>query len=146
MRGGNRSISAVMAMESRKDIEIEGVVPRKRRALDGEGESAGERRIGRGGERQMILESAQGRGREKNKNKQSWDYIWRSGLAGGLAGSAVCTFSHFPISHRPIARTCTKKSKKHTANKATSHPTGQNCRCPSRPCQNSLPSQQPQVR
>lgn len=24
------------------------------------------------------------------RNKQSWDYIWRTGLAGGLAGSAVC--------------------------------------------------------
>jgi hypothetical protein len=83
-------MSSNMALDSRKDIDMEGVVPRKRRALDGEGESGGERRIGRGGERQMVLEGAQGRGREKNRNKQSWDYIWRSGLAGGLAGSAVC--------------------------------------------------------
>ncbi|KAM3067248.1 coenzyme A transporter [Clarireedia jacksonii] len=80
-----------MAMESRKDIEMDGVVPRKRRALDGDVESAGERRIGRRGEKQMVLEGAQGRGREKNRNKQSWDYIWRSGLAGGLAGSAAKT-------------------------------------------------------
>ncbi|PQE06708.1 mitochondrial carrier LEU5 protein [Rutstroemia sp. NJR-2017a BBW] len=66
---------------------MDGVVPRKRRALDGEAESAGERRISRSG----VLEGAQGRGREKNRNKQSWDYIWRSGLAGGLAGSAAKT-------------------------------------------------------
>jgi solute carrier family 25 protein 16 len=26
----------------------------------------------------------------KKPNKQSLDYVWRSGLAGGLAGSAVC--------------------------------------------------------
>jgi hypothetical protein len=27
----------------------------------------------------------------KKPHKQSFDYIWRTGLAGGLAGSAVCT-------------------------------------------------------
>lgn len=26
----------------------------------------------------------------KKHHKQSWDYLWRTGLAGGLAGSAVC--------------------------------------------------------
>jgi solute carrier family 25 protein 16 len=26
----------------------------------------------------------------KKRDKQSFDYVWRSGLAGGLAGSAVC--------------------------------------------------------
>lgn len=26
----------------------------------------------------------------KKPHKQSWDYIWRTGVAGGLAGSAVC--------------------------------------------------------
>jgi solute carrier family 25 protein 16 len=26
----------------------------------------------------------------RKKHKQSWDYIWRTGVAGGLAGSAVC--------------------------------------------------------
>jgi solute carrier family 25 protein 16 len=30
----------------------------------------------------------------KKPHKQSLDYIWRSGVAGGLAGSAVCL--HFP--------------------------------------------------
>jgi solute carrier family 25 protein 16 len=30
--------------------------------------------------------------RRKNRDKQSFDYIWRSGLAGGLAGSAVGFF------------------------------------------------------
>lgn len=24
-------------------------------------------------------------------NKQSFDYVWRTGVAGGLAGSAVCS-------------------------------------------------------
>ena len=28
---------------------------------------------------------------KKTHHKQSLDYIWRTGLAGGLAGSAVCT-------------------------------------------------------
>jgi solute carrier family 25 protein 16 len=28
--------------------------------------------------------------KSKRPNKQSLDYIWRSGVAGGLAGSAVC--------------------------------------------------------
>lgn len=28
---------------------------------------------------------------EKKPSKQSFDYIWRTGVAGGLAGSAVCT-------------------------------------------------------
>lgn len=29
--------------------------------------------------------------RQRNTpNKQSWDYVWRSGLAGGFAGCAVC--------------------------------------------------------
>ena len=27
----------------------------------------------------------------KKPHKQSLDYIWRTGLAGGLAGSAVCS-------------------------------------------------------
>lgn len=27
--------------------------------------------------------------KRKAKDKQSWDYIWRSGVAGGLAGCAV---------------------------------------------------------
>ena len=26
---------------------------------------------------------------KKRPHKQSWDYIWRTGLAGGMAGSAV---------------------------------------------------------
>jgi solute carrier family 25 protein 16 len=31
--------------------------------------------------------------REKKKpHKQSFEYIWRTGVAGGLAGSAVCSF------------------------------------------------------
>lgn len=29
----------------------------------------------------------------KQRDKQSFDYIWRTGLAGGLAGSAVCFHS-----------------------------------------------------
>jgi solute carrier family 25 protein 16 len=27
----------------------------------------------------------------KKRDKQSFDYIWRTGLAGGLAGCAVCS-------------------------------------------------------
>lgn len=27
----------------------------------------------------------------KKVDKQSWDYVWRSGTAGGLAGCAVCS-------------------------------------------------------
>jgi hypothetical protein len=26
----------------------------------------------------------------KQIDKQSWDYVWRSGVAGGMAGCAVC--------------------------------------------------------
>ena len=32
--------------------------------------------------------------RPKKPHKQSFDYIWRSAVAGGLAGSAVCTILH----------------------------------------------------
>lgn len=28
--------------------------------------------------------------KKRKPHKQSWDYIWRTGLAGGMAGSAVC--------------------------------------------------------
>lgn len=35
------------------------------------------------------------RSNTKKVDKQSWDYIWRSGTAGGLAGCAVsCLASH----------------------------------------------------
>jgi solute carrier family 25 protein 16 len=38
----------------------------------------------------------------KKPHKQSFDYIWRTGLAGGVAASAVCpsfpTISPYPIS------------------------------------------------
>jgi hypothetical protein len=27
--------------------------------------------------------------RQKRTNKRTWDYIWRSGVAGGMAGCAV---------------------------------------------------------
>jgi solute carrier family 25 protein 16 len=30
----------------------------------------------------------------KKPHKQSLDYVWRTGLAGGLAGSAVCLVLH----------------------------------------------------
>jgi solute carrier family 25 protein 16 len=26
----------------------------------------------------------------RKPNKQSWDYVWRTGAAGGMAGCAVC--------------------------------------------------------
>jgi solute carrier family 25 protein 16 len=37
----------------------------------------------------------------KKPHKQSFDYIWRTGLAGGLAGSAV----HFPL-HSNVMSVC----------------------------------------
>jgi solute carrier family 25 protein 16 len=27
----------------------------------------------------------------RKPNKQSWDYVWRTGVAGGMAGCAVCS-------------------------------------------------------
>lgn len=48
--------------------------------------------------KELAMEKVQAEGRKLRspakeiRNKQSWDYIWRTGLAGGLAGSAVCTF------------------------------------------------------
>jgi solute carrier family 25 protein 16 len=33
----------------------------------------------------------------RRKHKQSWDYIWRTGVAGGLAGSAVCEWFSFGV-------------------------------------------------
>jgi len=30
--------------------------------------------------------------RQKRTNKRTWDYIWKSGVAGGMAGCAVCFF------------------------------------------------------
>jgi solute carrier family 25 protein 16 len=39
----------------------------------------------------------------KKPHKQSFDYIWRTGIAGGVAASAVCPpFPHnFPMPHAP---------------------------------------------
>ena len=31
--------------------------------------------------------------KSKKPHKQSFDYVWRSAVAGGLAGSAVCSIS-----------------------------------------------------
>ncbi|ESZ91580.1 mitochondrial carrier protein LEU5 [Sclerotinia borealis F-4128] len=50
--------------------------------INGKGQVRGE------GMREGIRESTV---RREIKNKQSWDYIWRTGLAGGLAGSAAKT-------------------------------------------------------
>jgi solute carrier family 25 protein 16 len=40
---------------------------------------------------------------KKKLNKQSVDYLWRSGVAGGLAGCAVSTASHL-LPKRPLHR------------------------------------------
>lgn len=46
------------------------------------------------------------RRKTKNTSRQSWDYVWKSGVAGGLAGCAVCsrsslclTISPFPVAY-----------------------------------------------
>ncbi|KAA8571338.1 hypothetical protein MFRU_046g00270 [Monilinia fructicola] len=47
--------------------------------------------------KELAMEKVQAEGRKLRspakeiRNKQSWDYIWRTGLAGGLAGSAAKT-------------------------------------------------------
>jgi solute carrier family 25 protein 16 len=44
--------------------------------------------------------------KRKKPHKQSWDYIWRTGVAGGLAGSAVR--SPVPTDPRPSTYTKVK--------------------------------------
>ena len=58
----------------------------------------------------------------KKRNKQSLEYIWRSGLAGGLAGCAVC----FLCSRYP--------------RRGTDRVTGKDSCSPPRPSQDPLPS------
>ena len=41
---------------------------------------------------------------KKKPHKQSFDYIWRTGLAGGLAGSAVCFCPALPSSRLIVSR------------------------------------------
>lgn len=75
--------------ESRQaNIEMEGGVAESRkpgrRNVDTVALGKTEAEDGKAGERRTKMKG------EVHKNKQSWDYIWRTGLAGGLAGSAVC--------------------------------------------------------
>lgn len=35
----------------------------------------------------------------KKYHKQSLEYVWRSGVAGGMAGCAVCTRSYIALDH-----------------------------------------------
>ena len=57
-----------------------------------EREKMGERR----NESPAVCETDDGAVTSKAQNKQSFDYLWRTGLVGGLAGSAVCRRSCFP--------------------------------------------------
>jgi hypothetical protein len=43
--------------------------------------------------------------RKASKDKRSFDYVWRSGVAGGLAGCAVCDLPHAELLHIKIADT-----------------------------------------
>ena len=38
--------------------------------------------------------ASKGVGNQRHRNKQNLDYVLRTGLAGGLAGCAVCTLNH----------------------------------------------------
>ena len=57
----------------------------------------GEPKLQPGARNQSLDEgtiASKGAGRQRHRNKQNLDYVLRTGLAGGLAGCAVCTLNH----------------------------------------------------
>ncbi len=75
--------------------------------------------------------ASKGSGSQRHRNKQNLDYLWRSGLAGGLAGCAVCTTT---LTLLPFMVTILTSCL------------GQNSSRTSGPCQDPLSGIQPPIR
>ena len=81
-------------------------------------------------------------GSQQKTKKQSLDYALRTGLAGGVAGCAVCSTP--PGS--PLRRSLLLLARKIVSLHDLTNSPGQDCRRPSRPGENPLPGLQPAIR